>query len=160
MRLRLTRITVGLATLGSIAFMCVSALNLFVLDFVCYDMCPPEDQLANALAQRLTWYWEHWLPGGLALTLAWILCLVQLGRARHWRTLLIVLLAPFASVGLSALVALWAADGHLLPTTWRAFSDWGARDLLVLPPLLLGPLAIMWACLALERTRPSIAPSR
>ena len=150
----MTRLALVLAYIGTVAFLGAAILNLFGLDFICYDICPPEDGLAAALAQRLTWYWDCLLPGVLALMIAWLLCLVQLGRTRRWVRFFAVLFMPLVGVALAVVAALFAADGHLLPTTWTVFSSWGARKYLVLPPLLLGPLTIILVCHALDKSRP------
>ncbi len=47
---RLTRLTLALAYVGTVAFSGAAIFNLFGLDFICYDICPPEDGLAAALA--------------------------------------------------------------------------------------------------------------
>ena len=121
--IRLTRLTLVLAYVGTVAFSGAAIFNLFGLDFICYDICPPEDGLAAALAQRLTWYWDYLLPGVLALMISWLLCLVQLGRAQYWGRFLVVLLMPLVGVALAVVAAFFAADGHLLPTTWTVFSS-------------------------------------
>ncbi len=87
--------------------------------------------------------------------ISWLLCLVQLGCTRHWGRFFVVLFMPLVGVVLAVVAAFFAADGHLLPTTWTVFSSWGARKYLVLPPLLLGPLTLILVCHALDKSRPS-----
>jgi hypothetical protein len=156
-RRALTRLTLVLAYSGTVAFLAASVLNLFVLDFVCFDECPPENELAAALAHRLTWYWGCWLPGILALVIAWFLSLAQLGRTQRWGRFLMVVLAPFVGIGLAGVVALWVGGGQLLPTTWAVFASWRESKDLVLLPLLLGPLTTIVVCHTLHEPGASVA---
>lgn len=139
------RIMILLAYVGTVTFAGAVALTFFALDFLCYDMCPPESDLAATLSDLMARWIGTWLPGMVLFGIAWVLCLILLARNRHWVWLVAVLLAPAAGVGLAVLAAFHAADGHLFPTTWYVHGSWGAQKWLAFPPLLLGPLATILA---------------
>lgn len=155
----LRRAMLLLAYVGAIAFAATFAMSLFALDFICFDSCPAEADLATALSDRLVSWADTWVPGIVVFAIAWILCLILLIRSRRWGWLLAVVLAPPAGVALAVLVALWIADGHLFPTTWYVHGSWGAKTWLTIPPLLLGPFVTILAGHALRPriAQPSIA---
>ena len=117
---------------------------------LCYDMCPPESSLATSIAGRIADAAPTVIICAVPMALAWILCLVQLVRARRPGALAALALALPLAAALSLSVFYVSTGGHLLPTTWADNPGWDFAFQCSLVLLLLWPVATFVATFALR----------
>ena len=116
---------------------------------LCFDNCPPESEMATTIARRIAIDAPITITCAVPVTVAWILCLVQLVRTGR-RGAAVALALPLAALSLAALYV--STGGHLLPTTWAEHSSWDTTFVHSLELLLLWPLATFVATFA-QRSR-------
>jgi hypothetical protein len=142
------RLLVGIGAL-------LQAMGLWYLivrvDLLCYDMCPEKSALAATVAARFSDAAPFALLFALPMGVAWLLCLVQLARLRHWAVLILLALALLAVAGLALLVFVHGTGGQALPTTWARMNlVWNVPFQQAMALLLLWPLATFAATFALR----------
>lgn len=114
---------------------------------------PPGSDLAAAIGTRLAQSAPSLLSGVMLLVCAWVLCLVELARARCWLAMGALILALPIGLALSLGIVLRAAGNEPLPTTWSAHGRWGAALPGAALLLFIWPLAIFLASYAAPTTR-------
>lgn len=97
-----SRSVLSLGYLGLILFVLGAAWLLLGFAFVCMLGCPDAANAPDDITRGLSYFSRFTLPGLLLLALAWVGCLALLGRARLWRSLVLLLTVPLAGIGLAA----------------------------------------------------------
>lgn len=124
----------------------------FMAATICFDACPPESELATTIAARIIDAAPIALIGAVPVAFAWLLCLVQLARARRWGPLAALALAVPLVASLMLAVLFASTGGQLLPTTWAAHNaGWDVAFQRSVLLLLLWPVATFVATFALPR---------
>jgi hypothetical protein len=128
--------------------------------FICYDSCPPESDLASALASRLERSAPLFVAAVVLIGAAWILCLRALARASRWWLMGLLAAALPLVVAVALALVLTATDGKLLPTTWYEHNTgWSGAVDQAAAVLLLWPLATFLATFALRDNRAPVTPA-
>jgi hypothetical protein len=146
------RAIIAPTNVGSLLLAAAAAFSIFNEGFICYDSCPPESELASALAHRLASTAPLLLPGALLIAGAWGLCLFALARVRRWMPLAFLILALPVSVALALGEVLRATGGKFFPTTWYSHNaNWSPALSVAALLLFIWPGAILLASLAVPR---------
>jgi hypothetical protein len=136
------------------------AYLIFLGAFTCYDSgCGSASGEAAAVADAVTGAAPFTFLSALPITVAWILCLVQLIRAGHRGVAVAVALA----LPLAAVLSLWLYYTGTVGT-WNPHHLAGVTTYQLLGVLLLWPLAIFVATFALalrrsQRDEPLVQPA-
>jgi hypothetical protein len=145
----MARILRVLTCVGAVLLIGAAAYADFYAGFLCYDLCPPESGLADALALRFAQTAWLLLPGTLLLGCTWVICLTRLARVRRWPWFVAVLLALPFTLALAAVFVLHATGGYLLPITWLQHGYWSSAVDLAVLLLLIWPVTILLASYAI-----------
>ncbi|HEX5546258.1 MAG TPA: hypothetical protein VFX24_02555 [Ktedonobacterales bacterium] len=103
--------------------------------FICMLGCPDAANVPENITRGLSYFSRFTLPGLLLLAVAWVGCLALLRRAQLWRSLVVLVAAPLAGIGLAAWnmlrtyndVAAFSERAPLSTASGEAYYNWSTE---------------------------------